>query len=177
MSAVFEPGSTSTDVVRCYQRTLKFTKTNHKNRSRTALALDLDQDREISGGLAVPGLEGLKKLETVACGADSDGNSSTVFWGRLECVLTGVVSTGRKLIARGVRELEGLAISTGEAVGDGVKGEVTSKGHCSHDIGRGNESVRSRISIIATSEIAVVRSDDWVELEQFRDNREATYSS
>jgi hypothetical protein len=113
-------------------------------------------------------LEGLEKLETVTRGADSDSNGSTVFRGRLEGVLARVVSTGRKLIARGVRELEGFAISADEGVGDGVEGEITSKGHCSHDIGRGNESVRGGVSIVATSEIAVVRSDDWVESENFQ---------
>ena len=141
--------------------TIEFTDTNHENCSRTALALDLDQDREISRGLSIPGLEGLEKLEAVARGADSDSNGSTVFGRRLEGVLTRVVSTGRKLVTRGVRELERFAISAGEGVGDRVEGEVTGKGHCSHDIGGGNESVRSGVSIVATSEVAVVRSDDW----------------
>lgn len=132
----------------------------HGNRPLTALALDFDQDRKVSGSLAIPRLEGLEKLKTVAGGVDSDGNSSTVFGGRLEGVLTRVVATRRKLVARRVRELEGFAVSAGESVGNGIEGEVTSKGHCSHDVGGGDESVRSRVSIVATSEVAVVRSDD-----------------
>lgn len=152
-------------MVRCYQATTEYANINHDNCSLTALALDLDQDREVSRGLSIPRLEGLEKLKTVTRGADSDNNSTTVFRRRLEGVLTRVVSTGRKFIARGVRELEGFAISADKSVGDGVEGEVTSKGHCSHDIGRGNESVRSGVSIVATSEVAVVRSDDWMELE------------
>lgn len=132
------------------------------HRSLTALALDLDQDREVRGRLAIPRLEGLKKLETVARGADSNGNGSTVFRGRLEGILTRVVSAGRKFIASGVRELEGLAISANERVRDGVKGEVARKGHGSHDIRRRNESVRSGVGIVASSKVAVVRGDDWV---------------
>lgn len=160
MSTVLEPGSTSTDVVRCCQPTIKFTNIDPKYCSLTALALDLDQDREIARGLSIPWLEGLKKLETVTRRADSDSNSSTVFGGWLEGVLTRVVSTGRKLIARGVRELEGLAISAGEGISDRVEGEVASKSHCGHDVGGGDESVCGGISVVATSEIAVVRSDD-----------------
>lgn len=147
------------------KRQFTFTNINYEYCSLTALALDLDQDGEISGGLSIPRLEGLKKLETVTRGADSDSNGSTIFRGWLEGVLTRVVPTGRKLIARGVQELEGLAIGTGKGIGDGVEGEITSKGHCSHDVGRCDEGMCSRVSIVATSEVAVVRSDDLAKSE------------
>lgn len=143
----------------------------NKNCSLTALALHLDQDGEISGGLSIPSPERLKKLETVTRGVDSDSNSSTVYRGWLEGILTRIVSSGRKLIARGVRELEGLAIGADKGIGDRVEGEVTSKGHGGHDVRRGDESMCSGVSIVATSEVTVVRGDDLAELEAFSNNQ------
>ena len=66
MSTVLQPWATSRDVVGC------------------ALALSLDEDREV-GGCTVPGLEGLEKLETaVATEAQATQKSSGGgwWWGR-----------------------------------------------------------------------------------------------
>lgn len=128
--------------------------------SLTALAEDLDQDGEVLRFLAVPWLEGLEQLETVGSGADNDVDGSTVLrWG-LEGVLAGVVATRRKLVARGIVELEGLAISASERVGQGVEGQVASESHGGDDIGRSDESVSGGVGVVATSEVTVVGGDD-----------------
>lgn len=128
----------------------------------TALAENLDQDGEVLGRLAVPWLERLEKLETVGSGADDDVDGSTVLrWG-LEGVLAWVVATRRKLVARGIVELEGLAIGTGEGVGQGVEGQVASEGHGGDDVGRSDEGVSGGISIVTAGEVAVVGGDDRV---------------
>lgn len=59
MSAVLEPRSTCTNVVRCCKATIKSSNIDPENGSLTALALDLDQHGEITGRLAIPSLEGL----------------------------------------------------------------------------------------------------------------------
>lgn len=54
VSTVLQPRSTSRDVI------------------RRALALHLDQHRQVLGLLAIPRLEGLQELETVRLGVDGD---------------------------------------------------------------------------------------------------------
>ena len=142
MSTVLQPRSTSRDVV-----------------SR-ALALGLDEDGEVGGGLAIPRLEGLEELETVRLGVNCDLDGRAVGRRRLEGVLAGVVATGRKLVTRGILKLEGLAISTDERVGDGVEGEGAGKGEGGGDVGGGDEGVGGRVGVVTTGEVAVVRGDD-----------------
>lgn len=127
---------------------------------RTALALDLDEDGEISRLLAIKWFEGLEELETVRLGINGNRDAGTVLRRALVGVFTGVVTTGWEFVTRWVSKLEGLAVGADESVSDGVESEVTSKGHSSHDIGRGDESMSSGVGIIAAGEVAVVRSDD-----------------
>jgi len=127
---------------------------------RTALALNLDQNGEILRSLSIPRSERLQQLETVALGVDDNLDGGTIFRRGLEGILSGVEAGGRELIARGVIELEGLAIGTGESVGERVEGQVASEGHGSDDIRGSDEGVGGGVSIIATSEVTVVRGDD-----------------
>ena len=127
---------------------------------RTALALDLDEDREIGRGLTIPGLEGLEKLETLRLGVDSNLDAGTVCGRSLEGVLTGVVTARRELVTSWVREFEWFAISALESVRERVEGEITSKSHSSDEIRRGDESMGGRVSIVTTSEVTVVGGDD-----------------
>jgi hypothetical protein len=85
-----------------------------KTKIHTAFAFDLDQDREVLRGLAIPRLEGLQQLETVGLGVNSNVHGSTVSGRWLEGIFTRIVTTWRKLIAAWVRELEGLAIRTNQ---------------------------------------------------------------
>jgi hypothetical protein len=89
MSTVLQPWATSGDVIGC------------------ALALGLDEDREV-GGCTIPDLEGLEKLETVALGVNSDVDAGTVCRGRLEGVLARVIATRWQFITGRSLELEGL---------------------------------------------------------------------
>ena len=129
----------------------------------TALALDLDKDGEVSGGLAVPRREGLEQLETFRLGVDRDLNGGTVLRRGLEGVLARVVATRREFVSGGVGELERLAVSALKGVGQGVEGQVSSKGHSSDDIRGSDECVGSGVGIITTSEVTVVRGDDYKE--------------
>jgi hypothetical protein len=79
MSTVLQPWATSGNVIGC------------------ALALGLDEDREV-GGCTIPDLEGLEELETVALGVNSDVDAGTVCRGRLERVLARVIATRGEFI-------------------------------------------------------------------------------
>ena len=143
MSTVLQPGSTSRDVIRC------------------ALALNLDQNRQIGGGLSVPRLERREELETFALGVNSNLDGGTVSGRGLESVLSGVVATRGEFVASGVVKLEGLAISAGEGVRERVESEVASESHGGDDFGGSDESVGSRVSIVTASEVTVVRGNDY----------------
>lgn len=65
----------------------------------TAFALNLDGDGKVGGLLAILWLEGLEQLETVALGVNGDVDAGTVSRGLL---VTGVISTGRQPVARGI---------------------------------------------------------------------------
>lgn len=132
-----------------------------KERVLTALARNLDQDREVLGGLAVPRLEGLEELQPVALGVDGNVDGSPVRRGRLEGILTRVVATRGKLVTSGVGELEGLAIGSSKGVGEGVEGEVASEGHGGDNIGGGDKGMRGGVSVVTSGEVTVVGGDDW----------------
>jgi hypothetical protein len=126
-----------------------------------ALALDLDQNREISGGLAVPRIERLEELETVRLGVNSNLDDGAVLGRGLECVLTGIVTAWGKLVATGVLELEELAIAANKIIGDGVKGQAASERESGDDIGRCDESMGGGVGIVTASEVTVVRGEDY----------------
>ncbi len=67
---------------------------------------------------------------------------------------------GNELKARGRRELEWLPGRGGDGVGQGIEREGSGEGESSDEIGRGNEGVSGRISIITSGEVTVVRGDD-----------------
>lgn len=127
-----------------------------------ALALGLDEDREVLGVLSVPRFERLEELETVRLGVDDDVDRGTVGGGSGVGVLTSIVSTGREFLARRVRELELFAVGTLERVGHGVEGEGSTKDHGGDEIGRGDESVGGSVGVVTTGEVSVVRGDDRV---------------
>ena len=142
MTTIFEPGATSGDVIGC------------------ALALNLDQNREIFRRFTVPRQERLEKLEAVALGINSNTDGDPVHRRRLVCILTGVVATGWELLATGIGELERLAVGASKGIGQWVKAKIARESKSSNDVGRSNEGVRSRIRIIATREITVVRREN-----------------
>lgn len=126
-----------------------------------ALALGLDKNTSFNNVLAVPRLEGLQELKSVRSRADGNRDGGAVSRRSLERVLSGVVALGRELKARGVREPKLLAVGTLERVGHRVKGEVTSKDHGSDKIRRSNKGMGSRVGIVSTSKVSVVRGDNW----------------
>ena len=129
-------------------------------KGRTALSEDLDENGQISRSLSIPRLERLKQLESVALGVNSDANTSSVFRGRLESILSGVISARGKFMTTWISELKCLAISSSQGIGKRVEGKVSSENHGGHDIGGSNESMGGGVSIIASSEVTVVRSDN-----------------
>jgi hypothetical protein len=128
------------------------------------LALALDQDGDVSGILAIPGLEASKNLETVGGGGDSDRDSGTVGGRSLVGVTAGIVATAGKTVTGGSLELELLAVLVLEGVGQGVEVEGTGNSHGDDEVRGGNEGVGSGVGIVTTGEVTVVRRDDGVGL-------------
>ena len=159
MTTIFEPGATSRDMISC------------------ALALDLDQYREIFRGFTVPRQEGPEQLKAVTLGVNSNIDGDPVHRRRLVCVLTGVITARRELLAIGIGELEWLAIGAGKSIGQWVKAKIARESKGSNDIGRSNEGVRSRIRIIATREITVVRCENCRPSVRIAFCTECTYSN
>ena len=126
------------------------------------LANDLDKDGSVNNVLSVPSLERLQKLESVGLGVDSDLDGGSVLRRSLVGVLTGIVSLGGELETSGVGELELLAVSALERVGQGVEGQGTGKGHGGDEIGGGDEGVGGGVGIVTTGKVSVVGSDDRV---------------
>ena len=62
--------------------------------SRTALALDLDENGAVSWLLSIPRLERLQKLQTVRLRVNGDLYSRAVLRRRLEGVLASIIATG-----------------------------------------------------------------------------------
>jgi len=84
MSTVLQPGTGHGDVV------------------GGGLALALDEDGEVGGVLAVPGLEWLEQLKTVGRGGHGDVNIRSVLGRVLVGVLAWVVTVGREAITGGL---------------------------------------------------------------------------
>ena len=99
-----------------------------------ALALGLDEDREV-GGCTIPDLEGLEKLETVALGVNSDADAGTICRRRLEGVLARVIATRWEFVTGRRLELEGLAIGADEGVNQGVETEFSCERQSGGDSG------------------------------------------
>lgn len=137
-------------------------RTGHGDVVSGGLALGLDKDGQVGGILAVPGLERLEELQTVGSGRDSDVDGCTVLGRVLVGILTWVVAVGREAITGWLLELELLAIGIGELINERVEVEGSGNGHGNDKVGRGDERVGGRVSIVTASEVTVVRGDDGV---------------
>jgi hypothetical protein len=111
--------------------------------------------------LSIPRFERLQDLQTFAVGINRDLNVHAILRRRLEGILSRVISTGRKLVSRRVREFEGLAIGTNESVSKGVEGKGSTERHSGDDVGGGDKGMGGRVGIIASSEVTVIRCDDY----------------
>lgn len=89
-----------------------------------------------------------------------DRYGGTVDGRRLECVLSWVVAARREFIAGGRGEFKGAARGSWKGICEWIEGEGTGEGECRDDVGRCDESMSSRIRIVAACKVAVVRSDD-----------------
>ena len=144
VTTVLQPGTTGRDMVGC------------------TLALDLNEDRKVSGGLAVPRRKGFEELKTLRLGVNGDLDGETVLGRRLEGVLARVVTARGELVTVGGGELEGLAVRANERVGERVEAEVTSEGHRGDDIGGSDEGMGGGVGVVTTGEVTVVGRDDGV---------------
>lgn len=147
MSTVLEPWASHGDVI------------------SGGLALALDQDWEVGSILAVPWLEWLKNLKTIA--GWRDGNSDLVAsrrWGLVGVLSWIEVSACWKSISAWWREEELVAILVLELVGKRVEVQVSGNGHCNDEIWRSDEGVGGWVGVIAASEVTVVRREDRVSL-------------
>ena len=79
-------------------------------------------------------------------------------------ILAGVVSaSGQTVTSRGLQE-KFVSILVLELVGERVEVKGTSNRESNDKIWGGNEGVRSRVSIVTTGEVSVVRRDNGVGL-------------
>jgi len=124
--------------------------------------LTLDQDRKISGVLAIPSIERLEDLETVRTRRNLDLDGRPVGRRSLVDVLTWVVTICWETGTNGLFELEVLTVGVLEAVGERVEVQSASQGHGDDHVRRSDESVCGRVGVVTTSEVAVVRRDDGV---------------
>ena len=116
-------------------------------------------------------------MEAVTLGVNSNIDGDPVHRRRLVCILTGVVTTRWELLAIGIGELERLAIGASKSVSQWVKAKITRESKGRNDVGRGNEGMRSRIRIIATREITVVRRENCGTSVRFAFCTKCTYSN
>jgi len=147
MPTVLEPWASHGDVIGC------------------GLALALDQDWEVLSILAVPCLEWLKNLKTIA--GWRDGNTDLVAsrrWGLVGVLSWIEVSARWKSISAWWCEEELVAILILELVGERVEVQVSGNGHRNDEIWRGDEGVGGWVGVIAASEVTVVRREDRVSL-------------
>jgi len=124
--------------------------------------LTLDQDRKISGVLAIPSVKRLENLETVGTRRNLDLDGRPVGRRSLVDVLTWVIAVCWETGTSGFLELEVLAVRVLEAVGERVEVQGTGQGHGDDHVGRSDERVCGRVGVVTTSEVAVVRRDDGV---------------
>jgi hypothetical protein len=90
--------------------------TGHGDVVGGGLTLSLDEDGQVGGVLAVPGIEGLEELETVGGGRDGNIDLRTVLRRVLVGVLAWVVAVGGETLTSGLLELELLAVGVGKLV-------------------------------------------------------------
>ena len=128
------------------------------------LALALDEDRNASGILAIPGLESLEDLETVTGRGDSDVDSGAIRRRSLVGVTTGVVALSRETLTGGGLKLELLAILVLQGIGERVELEGTGDSHGNNKVGGSDEGVGGGVGVVTASEVTVVGGDDRVGL-------------
>ena len=146
VAAVLEPGAGRRDVV------------------GGALALRLEQDRQLDVVLAVPGLEGLEELEPVAVRVDHDLDARSVGGGGLERLLARVEARVGERLADGRVEAHLLAGVVGERVGAGVEVERARQRQRDDRVRAGDEAERVGVAVVALREVAVVAVHDRVQL-------------
>lgn len=116
-------------------------------------------------------------MEAVTLRVNSNIDGDPVHRRRLVCILTRVETTRGELLATRIGELERLAVGASKTVGQWVKAKIARESKGRNDIGRGNEGVRSRIGIIATREITVVRRENCRPSVRIAFYTEYTYSN
>ena len=136
--------------------------TGHRDVISGGLTKRLDKNGHVNTILAIPRLEGSKKLKTVRGRRNVDNNGRTVSRGSLVSVHTGVVTLLGKTKTSGLSKLELLTVLVLKGIGEGVESQVTSNGKGGDKIGRGNESVSLGVRIVTGSEVTVVRRDNSV---------------
>jgi hypothetical protein len=90
--------------------------TGHGDVVGGGLTLGLDEDGQVGGVLAVPGIERLEELETVGGGRDGDIDLRAVLRRVLVGVLAWIVAVGGETLASGLLELELLAVRVLEGI-------------------------------------------------------------
>ena len=137
-------------------------RSSHRDVVGGALALRLDEDRQVGDVLTVPCREWSQQLESVAGRRHGDLHAAAVRRRCLERLFTGIEAVGRQLLARSDGEADLLAGIVGERVVGRVEVEATGNGQGHHRLGRGDEGMRGRIAVVALREVPVVAGDDGV---------------
>ena len=128
-----------------------------------ALAGDLDEHAETGQVGLGEGLERLEEGEALGGRRNSDVNVGVGLSSLdLEDLAAGFEGSLGTLETLGGGELEFLAVGGGQAVGDGVEGGGTSISHSGDDLGRGEEVHGLEVTVVATTEVPVVGSENSV---------------
>lgn len=116
-------------------------------------------------------------MKAVALGVNSNVDRDPVHRRRLICILTGVITTRRELLATGISELEGFAVGASKSVGQWVEAKIARKSKGRDNVRRSHEGVRCRIRVIAAREVAIVRSNNCKASERVAFWTKRTYSN
>lgn len=121
------------------------------------LALSLDKNGNVGPVLAIPSSEGLQDLKTVGSRRNGDIDGGAILRRGLVGVVSRIVATAGKTFASRGLQKELVAVLVLELVCQGVEVKAAGNRESNDQIRRGDEGVGSRVSIVATGEVTVVR--------------------
>ncbi len=122
-----------------------------------ALALGLEEQRQLLEVATVPGGERLEQLEALAVGSYHHLDAGALLGRGDEAGFTGLEALGRQLIPDRLGQPDAV-----HRAGPGVEVERAGQGEGHHRLGGGDEGEGVGAAVVALGEVAVVRRDDGV---------------
>ena len=127
------------------------------------LPLGLDQHGHIQEVLAIPGQPRLQQLQPLTVRSHRQRDIAAILGRRDIRGVTFVKVLSRHFWSRlGRLQLEGLAISAGDGISQGIERQLASQRQGRHNLGTAYKIHGCRLAVVAHGEVAVVRSDNGV---------------